>query len=484
MIVMKFGGTSVGSIDAFAQVVQIVAQRVTTQAQTTNPGVVVVTSAMSSVTNMLIDAAHNAATGDDLAHEEIANALLVKHQTISGHFIDDGTERAAVGFLLEERLRQFKRLCSSIAVLGELTDRGLDVVSGLGEQMSAPLLAAVLRSQGVAAEAIDARDLVVTDEVHGGAEPLMAETAARCQERLAPLIAQGIVPVITGFIGTSKEGLPTTLGRGGSDYSAAILGSVLNADEIEIWTDVNGVMTADPRVVNNARSLNQLSYEEIAELAYYGAKVLHPKTVKPAIAKKIPVRVLNTFNPDHPGTRIAEHSTQPVQGGVKAVTAIRKLNLITVAGRGMIGVPGTAARTFSSVARTGANVLMISQSSSEQSICFVVPDNSAPIVVDALQAEFKGELERGYIDEIDDLAGIVIVAVVGSAMRGIPGLAAGIFRAAAQKSTNVIAIAQGSSEANVSFVVEEAGADDVVRSIHELFELDKPAEERAGNYLL
>lgn len=478
MIVMKFGGTSVGSIEAFTQVAKIVAQRVTEQATTPNPGVVVVTSAMSGVTNSLIAAARAAATGDETAHHDVANALLVKHQTVSGHFIDDGSERAAVGHLLDERLHEFDRLCSSIAVLGELTDRGLDVVSGLGEQLSAPLLAAIFRAQGIVAEYVDAREIIVTDDVHDGAEPIMADTTARCRARLLPLIEQGIVPVITGFIGTSQSGLPTTLGRGGSDYSAAIIGSVLDADEIEIWTDVNGVMTADPRVVKNARSLNQLSYEEIAELAYYGAKVLHPKTVKPAIAKKIPVRVLNTFNPDHPGTRIVELGEQLTQGGVKAVTAIRDMNLITVAGRGMIGVPGIAARTFGSVARSDSNVLMISQSSSEQSICFVIPHKQSGPVVSELHEEFKAEIERGYIDQVNDLPGIVVIAVVGSAMRGIPGLAAGVFQAVGGKNINVIAIAQGSSEANISLVVEEAGADEAVRAIHDMFELYKPTAER------
>ncbi|HRW03953.1 MAG TPA: aspartate kinase [Caldilineaceae bacterium] len=483
MIVMKFGGTSVGTIDAFAQVAQIVAQRVAAQEASGRPGVVVVTSAMSGVTNTLIAAARKAATGDDQAHLATENALLVKHQTVAGHFIDDGSERAAVGHILDERLRDFSRLCNSIAVLGELTNRGLDVVSGLGERLCAPLLAAVLRSQGIAAEYVDAMDLIVTDEIHDGAEPLMAETEARSQARLLPLLEQGIVPVVTGFIGATTEGVPTTLGRGGSDYSAAILGSVLDADEIEIWTDVNGVMTADPRVVENARSLKQLSYEEIAELAYYGAKVLHPKTVKPAIAKNIPVVVLNTFNPSHPGTRIVDRSEQPSQGGVKAVTAIRNLNLITVAGRGMIGVPGIAARTFGSVARVGTNVLMISQSSSEQSICFVVPESSAPTVIGALQEEFKTELEREFIDQITGHANIVIVAIVGSAMRGIPGLAAGIFRAVGQKQINVVAIAQGSSEANVSLVVEDNQANEAVSAIHNMFELDKPSTERLGKYL-
>lgn len=479
MIVMKFGGTSVGSIDAFRQVAAIVADKVAAGIKASRPGVVVVTSAMSGVTNLLIAAATQAAAGDERNHHAVAESLQAKHRAVIDHFVADAEERAALAELSAARLRDFDRLCSSIAILGELTDRGLDVVSGLGERLSAPILAAVLRANGTPAEYVDATEIVVTDAVFGGAEPLMELTEERCRARLLPLIEQGIVPVITGFVGATVNGVPTTLGRGGSDYSGAIIGAVIDADEIEIWTDVNGVLTADPRVVPNARSLHQLSYEEMAELAYYGAKVVHPKTVKPAIAKRIPVRVLNTFEPSHPGTRIVEKADQAIAGTVKAVTAIRDLNLITVAGRGMIGVPGIAARTFGSVARVGANVLMISQSSSEQSICFVVPQGSAATVVNALREDFKAELERGFIDDISGHGKIVIVAVVGSAMRGTPGLAAGIFKAVGDQQINVIAIAQGSSEANVSLVVDDTDANRAVRAIHDLFELDKPSAERS-----
>lgn len=478
MIVMKFGGTSVGSVDAFAQVAYIVKRSIDEQQDTARPGSVVVTSAMSGVTNLLIEAAQRAAHGDEYFHQEAQDSLLLKHQFIAGQFIEDGAERARLARIFEERLHQFGRLCSSIAVLGELTDRGLDVVSGLGERMSAPLLAAVLRAQGVSAEFVDAGDIIVTDEVHGGAAPLMRPTAERTNARLVPLLEQGVVPVVTGFVGATAKGVPTTLGRGGSDYSAAIVGAVLDADEIQIWTDVNGVLTADPRVVPNARSLRTLSYEEVAELAYYGAKVLHPKTVTPAVEKKIPLRVLNTFEPEHPGTRIIEHSDGEGIGTVKAITAIRDMTLITVAGRGMMGVPGIAARTFGSVAQVGANVLMISQSSSEQSICFVVPAGSAESVLSAMQQEFDRELGRHYIDRITGQSGITIIAVVGSGMRGTPGLAAGVFNAVGRRRINVIAIAQGSSEANISLVVDNDEAADAVRAIHDVFELHKPTEER------
>jgi bifunctional aspartokinase / homoserine dehydrogenase 1 len=480
MLVMKFGGTSVGSVEAFAQVATIVANKMAEQTRTTTtrPGVAVVTSAMSGVTNMLIEAARRAAQGDEEFYQETENNLRVKHQSVVGQFIDDGGERAALGRIFEQRLQEFSRLCSSITVLGELTNRGLDVVSGLGERLSAPLLAAVLRANGIPAEYVDATEIVVTDNVFGGAAPLLAETTARTLPRLLPMVEKGIVPVVTGFVGATVDGIPTTLGRGASDYTAAIIGAVLDADEIQIWTDVNGVMTADPRIVSNARSLNQLSYEEVAELAYYGAKVLHPQTVTPAVEKKIPIRVLNTFEPSHPGTRIVDRRDTPTAGTVKAITSIRGMNLVTVGGRGMIGVPGIAARTFTAVAAMGANVLMISQSSSEQSICFVVPEASAPTVINALRTEFKTELERHYIDQIDGHGDVAIIAVVGSGMRGTPGLAASIFQAVGSHSINVIAIAQGSSEANVSLVVEAARAADAVRAIHDIFELHKPTSER------
>jgi aspartate kinase len=382
--------------------------------------------------------------------------------------------------MLEERLLEFDRLCSSIAVLGELTKRGLDLVSGLGERINAPLLAAVLRARGVHAEAVDAVEIVVTDKVFGEAEPIMDATAERTRARLLPLIEGGVVPVVTGFVGATADGIPTTLGRGGSDYSAAIVGAVLDAEEIQIWTDVNGVMTADPRIVPAARSVGQLSYEEVAELAYYGAKVLHPKTVIPAIRKRIPVRVLNTFEADHPGTIILEHSNSEEHGSVKGITAIRNMTLVTIAGRGMAGVPGIAARVFGAVARINANVLMISQSSSELNICFVIPQPALATAEGALREEFRRELERGDIDRVEGQSGIVIVAVVGSGMRGTPGLAAGVFGAIAQHRINVIAIAQGSSEANISFVIEEQDVSTALRAIHDRFELHKPTRERAA----
>lgn len=478
MIVMKFGGTSVGSVEAFAQVAKIVKQKVGQTTPNNRPSAVVVTSAMSGVTNLLIEAAHKSAKGYINAAQEVIATLREKHTQVIDHFLTDATEHAAATRHLIEKLQALNRICSGIHVLGELTPRGLDLVSGLGERINAPILAAVLRAHDIRAEAVDAVEIVVTDTVFGGADPLMEQTEERSRDLLLPMVAKGIVPVVTGFVGATLEGVPTTLSRGGSDYSAGILGAVLDAEAIEIWTDVNGVMTCDPRIIANARSIRQLSYEEVAELAYYGAKVLHPKTVIPAIAKKIPVHVLNTFEPEHPGTLILEHSDGEEHGAVKAITAIRSVNLVTIAGKGMMGVPGMAARAFGAVAHTNVNILMISQGSSELNICFVIPELAVEKTIRSLRQEFGREIERGDIDRIDGHGKIVIVAVIGSGMRGTPGLAAGVFSAVAQHNINVIAIAQGSSEANISFVIDEGDAATALRAIHEVFELHKPTAER------
>jgi aspartokinase/homoserine dehydrogenase 1 len=298
----------------------------------------------------------------------------------------------------------------------------------------------------------------------------MSPTAECSQTQLNPLIKEGVTPVVTGFIGASEAGIPTTLGRGGSDYSATILGRALGADEVWIWTDVNGVMTADPRVVPDACTIPHLSYAEVGEMAYFGAKVLHPQAIRPVRRSVIPVRILNTFEPDHPGTLITKDPDGSNQT-VKAVTAIKQLSMVTIEGAGMIGVPGVSARTFGAVARTGTSVLMISQSSSEQSICFVVSTSEKEKVLAALQEEMALELDRRDIERIQPQDEIVILAVVGAGMKGTPGIASRVFGALGTHHINVIAIAQGSSEYNISLVVAQGDGDEAVRCIHEEFRL-------------
>ncbi len=465
MLILKFGGTSVGSVEAFQQVVDILRH-----AQEHDPPVVAVTSAMSGVTDMLIQAAQAAAANDEQPYRDTRNDLLVKHQIIVGQLIGNGMARAEISHILDEKLRIFERLCRSIYTLGELTPRGLDAVSSLGEQMSAPLLAAALQATDTPAQAVDAREIIVTDDTFGAANPLLDLSRERIRAKLLPMLEEGILPVVTGFIAATEKGVTTTLGRGGSDYSAAIIGASLDADEVQIWTDVDGVMTADPRIVPEARTLPELSYIEAAELAYFGAKVLHPKTILPAIESDIPIRVLNTFNAGGATTRIVRTPNNN-NDTVKALTAIRKLALITVEGRGMIGVPGIAARVFSAVAQEHVSVLMISQASSEQNICFVVSTLEEGTIIKALRNALREELDRRYIDRIYALEDVAILAIVGAGMKGTPGIAAGIFNALGSHKINVIAIAQGSSEVNISLVLPDEAVENAVQQIHAAFKL-------------
>jgi aspartate kinase len=465
LIVMKFGGTSVGSAERIAQAAQLAVDTAAKGHQ-----VVVVTSAMSKVTDSLIAAARQASMGEWNAARR--QELFDRHKAVAETLLGDPARKAQVLDTLGQRLERFEKLCFGLSMVHELTPRLLDAISGTGEMLAAPLLSAAIAARGRASQAIDATELVVTTDQFGGAEPLMDETRARTTVRLRPLIAAGEIPVVTGFIGSTADGVMTTLGRGGSDYSASIVGAALDADEIWIWTDVDGVMTSNPAEVPEARTLAEISYSEASELAYYGAKVLHYKTILPAFRQRIPLRILNSFNPAHPGTRVTVEGN-PAARGVKAVTSIRGVILVAISGTGMQGIPGIVAKTFDVVAAQQANVLMISQASSENNICFVLSAAEAPRVVSALRTALELELSRGHIEEISAEQQVAIVAAVGDKMRGTPGIAATVFGALGSAGINVIAISQGSSERNISFVVTDRDAAGAVRAIHGAFGLDK-----------
>ena len=329
------------------------------------------------------------------------------------------------------------------------------------------MIAAAMRGKGITARQLDASQFVITDDFYQSANVQWRETQANIEERLLPLLNDGITPVITGFIGQTREGVMTTLGRGGSDYSGAIFAAATDSDELVIWTDVDGVMTTDPRIDNRARVLPYVSYQEVGELAFYGAKVLHPKTVQPILNKNIPMRVCNTFNPNFEGTLIGPNG-QPSATIVKAVTSVRNVGLVTVGGRGMIGVPGIAGRAFLATADAGANILMISQASSEQSFCFVVMDDKSHEVKAALEQTFEQEIAQRNIERIDLMEDIVILTVVGAGMRGTPGISGRIFTLMGDHGINVVAIAQGASECSISFVVDEENMERAVIALHEL----------------
>ena len=460
-LVIKFGGTSVGTTDALSR-----AATLSADLHAAGHELVVVTSAMSGVTDQLLGAAQAAAAGRIRDTHAAVAALRQRH-------LD--TARALVARIdadtvdvIEQRLADLARLCEAVAVLGEATPRALDAVASMGERLSVVLLAAAIRERGVPAAAVDGADLVRTDAVHQAAAPDLAETRRLSQAVLRPLCDARTVPVVTGFIGARADGVVTTLGRGGSDYSATILGAAIDADEVWIYTDVDGVLTADPRVVPEARTLDVLSFREMSELAYFGAKVLHPKTILPALERGIPLRIKNTFNPAHPGTLVVAQGTGA--GALKGVTAIERQSLVTIEGRGMLGVPGIAARAFGAVARTGTSVPMISQASSEQSICFVVPQSAAPRVVGEIEQAFERELSRGDIERIWSLDGVVVLTVVGAAIQRIPGVAGRVFGAVGDAGANIIAIAMGSSECSISLVVAAGDAHAALRSVHRLLE--------------
>jgi len=464
VLVMKFGGSSLAGAERIRRVAELVRDTAPLTDVGDAPPPMVVVSAMGGVTDRLFALARTALTGraGQQAALDQVEELHRRHADALGAFAGatGGLDDIMAGYFAELR-----DIVIGVSLLGELSPRSLDAVVSYGEKLSTLLVVAALRALGVDAEPISAEEIIVTDATFGSAAPDLAATTARALERVVPLIDRGVVPVITGYIGATPDGVTTTLGRNGSDYSGAIMGAAVGAAEVWIWTDVDGVMSADPRLVPTARSLPALSYAEAAELAYFGSKVIHPRTIVPAVATGVPIRIKNTFNPAHPGTLIAATS-EAGEGAVKAVTVIRELALITVEGLGMLGVPGIAARTFGAMATAGINVLMFSQASSESNIALVIARREVQAAVDALDAAFAVELRRHEVDAVRARPGVAIVTVVGAGMRGTPGVSGRLFGALGDAGVNVIAIAQGSSEIGISCVVREDTVEQALRIVH------------------
>jgi bifunctional aspartokinase / homoserine dehydrogenase 1 len=457
-IVFKFGGTSVASPPAIEAVARIVG------AETGDR--VVVVSATAGTTDALVKAAEQATRGDASGAQQTIEKLSEQHRNLIADLV--GVNGASALTEIVDLTDRTIALLRSVALLRECSTRSLDSILSYGERVSAPIVAAVLNAKGIAAEALSAEGLIVTDDAFGHANPLLEITRDRIESQLVPRIRYGTVPVVTGFVGSTVDGVTTTLGRGGSDYSAAVLAAALGAAECRIYTDVSGVMSADPRIVPDARPLPAISYAEAAELSYFGAKVIHPRTVLPAVEAGIPVRILNTFAPDDPGTTITA-STPRDHTVVKATTSLGGLGLVTVQGAGMSGVPGFAARVFDTTAAEKISVLMISQASSENSICLVVPSDLTKRLESALRKMFSQELARHDVEKVAIESPVAIVSAVGEGMRGTPGVAARLFGALGRAKVNVIAIAQGSSELNISLVVSEKDRESAVRAIHQEF---------------
>ena len=451
MIIMKFGGTSVGGAERIRNLKNILAKN--------REEKVVVVSAMSGVTDSLIKAGKLSQMGDKKYLNEYVN-IRDRHISVMEELFKERLEN--VETLLEELLNILK----SIEVLGELTPRALDTIVSFGERMIVRIISEYLNRSGIKSTYIDANSFLITTDEFGNASPIYAEIEKRANNIFNKgLFPKETTPIVTGFIGSTKDGRITTLGRGGSDFTATILGRVLAAREVWIWTDVYGVMTADPRITEDAKPLPYISYIEAAELSYYGAKVLHPKTLSPVMEKNIPVRIKNTFNPDFPGTVIVKRIRKD-KNIIKSLTYIKNLSLVSVNGRGMLGVPGIAARVFKSAWKSKTNILMISQSSSEQNICLVVKKKEADNFIKCLKEEFEREIEKKEIEGVLKEDGIAIISVIGAGMKGTPGIAGKVFSTLGRHGINIIAIAQGSSEYNISFVVKEREVKEAVKALH------------------
>ena len=460
----KFGGASLEDAAAIRHAAALIAEH-------RGPRLVVA-SAMAGVTDALLAGSARAAEGDGDALRATALSLRSRHIDAARILVKDKARRSALEAAIAEMTDELEHLAHGLAVLRELTPRTSDYIVARGERLSARLLAAALVEGGVRGEYVDATDVIRTDGHFGGAAPDFAATERAAAARLSPVLARRIVPVVPGFLGMAPSGQVTTLGRGGSDLTATLLARALKANQITLWKDVAGFLTADPRIVSDAHVIPQLTPREAAELAYYGAKVLHPRALIPLGDRNIPIRLRPFADPGLPGTEISRRRTLR-EYPVKAISSMTGLALLTVAGNGMLGVPGIAARTFAALHREGVSVSLISQASSEHSICFSVPDASADAARAALLDAFADEIRHRDIDGVDVRRNLSTLAIVGLGMSGTPGIAARVFDALATGGINVVAIAQGSSELNISVVVDGHDTTAAVRRIHGAFQLNR-----------
>lgn len=469
-IVMKFGGTAVDGPDKIKHLAGIVSSH-----QKKGDETICVVSAVRGLTDGLLSISDSVKKGDKASIDGFVKRAKSIHLEIAEKTISDPVLRQSASKAVLDTARELEEILDGIVLLGEVTPKTLDYLLSFGERFSAPLVSFGLQDAGMKAQSLTGKEAgIVTDSNFGEARPLIDTTRLRVGHKLEPLLKEGIIPVVTGFIGADQNGNVTTLGRGGSDYSATIIASGVNADEVWLWSDVDGLMTADPKIVKDAVVLKEVSFIEAMEMALYGAKYIHPRAFEPVVETKIPIRVRNTFNVKHKGTLITQNPSRESQKIVKSVSAIRHTALIDVSGGGMVGAPGTAAKIFDTLAKNRINIMMISQSPSESSISMVVKKLDLDRAINTLELSLLGKV----IKEINVNDDVAVVAVVGSGMQGIKGIAARVFGAVAKRDVNVIMIAQGSSELNLAFVVNDRDCEGAVNALHEEFALAKQSASK------
>jgi aspartate kinase len=465
-IVMKFGGTSVATGENIRHAANLVAKYAKQ-----GYSLIVVVSALNGTTDKLLEAAEKAQKGNEEHVRKFKQELLKRHLTAAAKAIENTHVRREIEQIIKKIINELEKVLTGISYVGEVTPKSKDYVLSFGERLSAPIVWGALRDLKLETQCFTGKEAgIVTDSNFGEASPLMNVTMHQLRERIEPLLEKHVIPVVTGYTAATQDGVVTTFGRGGSDYTATLIGAALAAEEVWIWTDVDGIMTADPKIIPSAKMLPELSYQEAAEMAIFGAKAMHPRALEPLIKENVPARIRNVFNPENPGTLISNKQTAKRADVVKAIALIKDVAMINVGGAGMVGAPGSYSKVFEVLGKNGINVMMISTAVSEANISLMIRRNMLGRALSTLEIALLG---RGLVSEVTAEDDVCVIAVMGAEMKGTLGVASRLFTAVARKRINIIMIAQGSSELNISFVVKEKDGEAAVRAIHEEFKLDK-----------
>ena len=463
-LVLKFGGTSLSSPNHIRNVAKIIASF------SKDNEIVVVCSAVDGITDDLLTISRliEQKKKDDVT--KTLNNIIKKHKQFANQTVKNSAIKKQLLQKLNTDVSELKELVRGLTLLKEVSARSLDYLISFGERLSDDLVSFALQDIKKKSTALNGKEVgIVTDSNFGESRPLMDTTRIRISKTLGSLLAKKITPVVGGFAGADQHGNITTFGRGGSDYTATIIASCINADEIWLMSDVDGLMTADPKLVKNAKLLKEVSYAEAIEMAQFGAKQIHPRTFEPLFHKKIPMRIRSTFDVKNSGTIVTSSPSAATKKTVKCVSAIRNIGLIDLSGGIMFAAPGTAAKIFTTLAEKNVNVMMVSSNPSESSVSLLVKRPDLEKAANALEMNLLGQT----VKKVDVTPGVSIIAVIGSGMRGTVGVASKVFSAAQKKNVNVIMIAQGSSELNLAFVVKDSDCKAVVQSLHDEFKLDK-----------
>ena len=463
-LVIKYGGTSISS----AKDIQNVAKYISSLSKKNE--IVLVCSATSGTTDDLIEISESIKKENKSKAEQLASKITNRHKQLAKQTIKKSDVRKKLISKLEEDFAELLALIDGMVLLGEVTARSMDYLISFGERLSVKLISAAIRDAGKKSIPLTGKEVgIVTDSNFGDSKPLMDTTRLRVSKTVDGLFSKKTIPVVGGFAGADQHGHVTTFGRGGSDYSATTIGTCLKADEIWLMSDVDGLMTADPKIVKNAKLLKEVSYVEAIEMALFGAKQIHPRTFEPLLSKKIPMKIRSSFNVKNEGTLVTASPSASVKNTVKCVSNVKNNGLIDIRGGSMVGNPGTAAKIFATLAKAGINVMMISQNPSESSITIVVKNTDLDKAVSALEMELLGKI----IKKLEVTTDVAIIALIGSGMRGTVGVASKVFGSIQKNKVNVSMITQGSSEMNLALIVKNSDTSTAVRALHNEFALDK-----------